>query len=62
MDGLKPNILMGKPKQLISHDVTPYNDLFLSMFVIRLLPSMQEVVGASDHKTAVAMVSATDAL
>jgi hypothetical protein len=32
------------------------------MFLIRLLPSMRETVGAGTHKTAAAMVKAADAL
>jgi hypothetical protein len=32
------------------------------MFLVHLLPSMQEAVGARNHKTAVAMVRAMDAL
>jgi hypothetical protein len=53
---------MGKPKQHLPHDVSPDNDLFLAMFLIRLPPSMREVVGTWNHKTAVAMVRAADAL
>jgi hypothetical protein len=62
MDDLKPSILMGKLKQLLPHGVSPNNDLFLSVFLTRLLPSMREAVGSGDHKTAAAMVRATDAL
>jgi hypothetical protein len=62
MLGLKPSILMGKLKQLFPHGINPNNDLFLSMFLIRLLPTMREAVGAGNHKTAVAMVRATEAL
>jgi hypothetical protein len=40
MDGLKPSILMGKLKQFLPHGVSPDNDLFLAMFLIRLLLSM----------------------
>jgi hypothetical protein len=43
MKGLKPSILMGKLKQHLPHGVSPDNNLFLSMFLIRLLPSMREV-------------------
>jgi hypothetical protein len=62
MDDLKPSILMGKLKQLLPHGVSPNNDLFLSVFLTRLLPSMREAVGSGEHKTVVAMVCATDAL
>jgi hypothetical protein len=55
MQGLEPSIIMGK---LVSSD----NDLFLAMFLIRLLHSMREVVGSGNHKTAVLMVRAADAL
>jgi hypothetical protein len=53
MDGIKPSILMGKLKQLLRHGVSADNDLFLSMFLIRLLPSMREAVGAGNHKTTI---------
>ncbi len=62
MDSLKPSILMGTLKQLLPHRASPDNDLFLSMFLIRLLPSMREVVGYGDHMTAIAMVWAEDFL
>jgi hypothetical protein len=62
MQGLKPNVLMGKLKQHLPPGVSPDNDLFLGMFLIRLLPSMRETVGAGAHKTAAAMVKAADAL
>jgi hypothetical protein len=62
LDGLKTSVLMNKLKQLLPHGVGPDNDLFLSMFLIRLPPSMQEGVGAGDQKTAAAMVETTDAL
>jgi hypothetical protein len=62
MKGLKPSILMGKLKQSLPHSVSTDNDLFLVMFFIRLLPSMLEVVGSGNHKTASAMVKAVDAL
>jgi hypothetical protein len=52
---------MGKLKHL-PHGVSPDNDLFLSMFLIRLPSSMRVAVGAGNHKTAVAMVRAADAL
>jgi hypothetical protein len=51
---------MGKLKHL-PHGISPDNDLFLSMFLIPLLPYMQVAVGAGNHKTAVAMVRAADA-
>jgi hypothetical protein len=62
MQGHKPSILMGKLKQHLPHGVSPDKDLLLSMFLIRLPPSMWEAVGARSHKTAVAMVRAADAL
>ncbi len=62
MQGLKPSILMGKLKQHLPHGVGPDVDLFLSMFLIRILPSMREAVGARNHKTAMAIVRAADAL
>jgi hypothetical protein len=62
MQGLKPRVLMGKLKQHLPPGVSPDNDLFLSMFLIRLLPSMREAVGAGTHETAAAMVKAADAL
>ncbi len=57
MQGLKPNILMGKLKQH-PHGVSPDEKVVVSMFLICLLPSMQEAVGAGNHKTAEAMVGA----
>ncbi len=62
MQGLKLSVLMGKLKQHLPHGVSPDNNLFLAMFLIRLPPSMWEAVGARNHKTAVAMVRAADAL
>jgi hypothetical protein len=62
MQGLKPNVLMGKLKQHLPPVVSPDNDLFLSMFLICLPPSMSETVGAGTHGTAAAMVKAADAL
>jgi hypothetical protein len=62
MQGLEPSVLMETLKQHLPHGVCPDNNLFLEMFLIRLLPSMQEAVGAGNHKTAVAMVWAADAL
>ncbi len=59
--GLKPSVLMGKLKHL-PPGVSPDNDLFLSMFLIHLSPSMREAVGAGTHTTAAAMVKAADAL
>ncbi len=44
MQGLKPSVLMGKLKQHLPPRVSPDNDLFLSMFLIRLPPSMREAV------------------
>ncbi len=62
MQGLKPSVLMGKFKQHLPPGILPDNDLFLSMFLIRLPPSMREAVGAGTHETAAAMVKAADAL
>jgi hypothetical protein len=62
MQGLKPSILMGKLKQHLPYGVSPDNGLFLSMFLIRLLPSMREAEGARIHKTALATIRAADAL
>jgi hypothetical protein len=62
MQGLKPCVLMGKLKQHLPPGVSPDNDLFLSMFLIRLPKSMREAVGAGTHETAAAMVKAADAL
>ena len=53
---------MGKLKQHLPPRVSPDNDLFLAMFLIRLLPSMRETVGASTHGTAAAMVKVAEAL
>ncbi len=38
MHGLKPSILVGKLKQHLLHGVSLDNNLFLSMFLIRLPP------------------------
>ncbi len=62
MQGVKPSVLMGKLKQHLPPGVSTDNDLFLAMFMIRLLPSMRETVGAGAHGTATAMVKAVDAL
>jgi hypothetical protein len=56
MECLKPSVLMGKLKQHLPHGVSPDNNLFLTMFLVRLPPSMHETVGAGNHKTAAAMV------
>jgi hypothetical protein len=40
MQGLKRSVLMGKLKQHLPPGVSPDNDLFLTMFFIRLPPSM----------------------
>jgi hypothetical protein len=61
IQGLKPSALMGKLKQHLPPGVSPDTDLFLAMFLIRLPPSMREVVGAKNHKTAAAVVKAADA-
>ncbi len=60
MQGIKPSVLMGKLKQHLPPGASPDTDLFLAMFLIRLPPSMQEAVGACNHKTATAMVKAAD--
>ncbi len=60
MQGLKPSVLLGKLKQHLPPGVSPDSDLFLTMFLIRLPPSMQEAVGAGSHGTV--MVKAADAL
>ncbi len=62
MQGLKLSILMGKLKQSLPHSVSPVNDLFLAMFLIRLPPSSQDEVGSGDHMTAIVMVKAADTL
>ncbi len=62
MQGLKTSVFMGKLKQHLPPGVSPDNDLFLTMFLIRLPPSMREAVGAGSHGTAAAMVKAADAL
>jgi hypothetical protein len=62
MQGLKPSVLMGKLKQHLPPGESPDNHLFLVMFLICLLPSMRETVGASAHGTAPAMMKAADAL
>jgi hypothetical protein len=62
MQGLKPSVLMGKLKQHLPLGVSPNNDLFLSMFLIRLPPSMRETVGAGAYGMAAAMVKAADSL
>jgi hypothetical protein len=62
IQGLNPNVLMEKLKQHLPPGVSPDNDLFLSMFLIRLLPSMRETVGAGAHGMAASMVKAVDAL
>jgi hypothetical protein len=62
MQGLNPSVLMGKLNQHLPPGVSPDNDLFLSMFLIRFLPSMRKAVGAGTHETAAAMVKAADAL
>ncbi len=52
----------GKLKQHLPPGVSPDNDLFLAMFLIRLPPFMRETVGAGTHGTAAAMVKAADVL
>ncbi len=62
MQGLKPSVLMGKLRQHLPPSVSPYNDLFLAMFLVCLPPSMRETVGAGNHMRAAAKVKAADAL
>jgi hypothetical protein len=62
MQGLKQSVLMGKLKQHLPPGVSPDNDLFLAMFLVRLPPSMRERVGAGNHTTDLAMVKVADAL
>jgi hypothetical protein len=62
MLGLNPSVLMGKLKQHLPPGVSPDNDLFLAMFLIRLPPSIRETGRAGAHRTAAAMVKAADAL
>jgi hypothetical protein len=62
MQGLKPSVLMGKLKQHLPPGVSPDNELFLAIFLIRLPPSMRETVGAGAQGMAAAMVKAADAL
>ncbi len=62
IQGLKQNVLMGKLKQHLPPGVSPDTDLFLAMFLVRLPPSIHEMVGAGNHKMAAAMVKAADAL
>jgi hypothetical protein len=62
MQGLKSSVLMRKLKQHLPPGVSPDNDLFLSMFLIHLPPSMQEAVGAGTHKTVAGTVKAADTL
>jgi hypothetical protein len=59
MQGLKPSVLVRKLKQQCPPGVSSdKDDLFLSMFLIRLPPSMREAVGAGTHEMAAAMVKA----
>jgi hypothetical protein len=62
MQGLKPSVLMGKLKQHLPLGVSPDNDLYLAMFLIRLPPSKRETLGAGAHGTAATMVKAANAL
>jgi hypothetical protein len=62
MQGLKSSVLIGKLKQHLPPRVSPDNDLFLSIFLIRLPPSMREAVEAGTHEMAPAMVMTADAL
>jgi hypothetical protein len=45
MHGLMPSIFMGKLIKHLPPGVSPDNYLFLALFLIRLPPSMHEVVG-----------------
>jgi hypothetical protein len=40
MQGLKPSVLMGKLEQHLPPGVSPDNDLFLAMFLIRIAAPM----------------------
>ncbi len=62
MDSMMPRILLGKLKELLSHSISPDNNLFHSMFLIKLPPSMRKTVGTGNHKLAAAMVKAAGAL
>ncbi len=62
MQGLKPSVLMGKLKQHLPLGVSPDNDLYLAMFLIRLPPPKRETLGAGAHGTAATMVKAANAL
>jgi hypothetical protein len=62
MQGLKPSVLMGKLQQHLPQGFSPDTDLFLAMFLIRLQPSMREMIGTGNHKTATTIVIAADAL
>jgi hypothetical protein len=42
MQVLKPSVLLGKLKQHLPPGVSPDNNLFLAMFLIRLPPSMRD--------------------
>jgi hypothetical protein len=65
MDVLKPSMLMGKLEELLPNKFSRDDDLFLSMFFIRLLPSVREAVedalwdahGGGDPTVATAMAS-----
>jgi hypothetical protein len=52
----------GEAQTTLPLGVSPDTDLFLAMFLICLPPSMQEAVGAGNHKTVAAMVKDADAL
>ncbi len=62
MQSLKLSILMEKLKQHLPTEVSPDTELFLTMFLICLLPTLRETVCAGIHETATAIVKATDAL
>ncbi len=62
MQGLRPSVLMGKLKQHLPPGVSPDNNLFLAMFLVRFPPSMRETVEAGKHTTDAASVKAADAL
>ncbi len=53
---------MEKLKQHLPTGVSLDTELFLTMILICLPPTLRETVGAGIHKTATAIVKATDAL
>jgi hypothetical protein len=59
MQGLKPSVLLGSSNNI---SLQEYHLTMTFFFLIHLLPSMRETVGAGGHRTAAAMVKAADAL